>query len=243
MRPDIRLLREAMEATWPPARRFNYECWTIREGLGGGKRVSAATLRGNWNAENPDAAVSQMAGLGQRPLFMVWEGEGPLDNALAELGYRQVDPVNAYACALRSLPKVEISVPAMAVWEPLAVQLDIWRDGNIGAERIEVMRRVQGLKTSFLGRCGNSPAATLFVAIHNDISIIHALQVRDGFRRAGMGRHLTLAAARWAERRGAKYLSVLCTTANEGANALYDLLGMKIADRYHYRIKEETRLK
>ena len=237
--PDVHLLHEAMEATWPPARRFNHECWTIREGLGGGKRVSAATLRSNRNVENPDAAVSQMARLGQRPLFMVREEDGPLDNALAERGYRLIEPVNAYACTLQSLPKVETAVPAMALWEPLATQIDIWKNGNIGPERIEVMRRVRGLKTSFLGKCGNAPAATLFIAIHGDISIIHALQVRNEFRRNGMGRHLTLSAARWAECHGAKYLSVLCTTANAGANALYASLGMKIVDRYHYRIKEE----
>ena len=45
-------LEAALEATWPPARAWTVGPWRIRDGAGGGKRVSAATIR------NPDADIA-----------------------------------------------------------------------------------------------------------------------------------------------------------------------------------------
>jgi GNAT superfamily N-acetyltransferase len=42
-------------------------------------------------------------------------------------------------------------------------------------------------------------------------------------------------AAFWAAENGAHTISVLCTTANEGANGLYRSLGMTPVGHYHYR--------
>jgi N-acetylglutamate synthase len=35
-----------LEATWPPAARHRAGPWVLRDGAGGGKRVSAATAEG-----------------------------------------------------------------------------------------------------------------------------------------------------------------------------------------------------
>jgi ribosomal protein S18 acetylase RimI-like enzyme len=54
MTPD--LLAEVMEATWPPARRWALGPVTLRDGAGGGKRVSAASVEGAFTEADLDAA-------------------------------------------------------------------------------------------------------------------------------------------------------------------------------------------
>ena len=46
---------------------------------------------------------------------------------------------------------------------------------------------------------------------------------------------MTTHAARWARTQGATHMAVLCTKANEGANALYTSLGLEVVGQYHYR--------
>ena len=48
-----------------------------------------------------------------------------------------------------------------------------------------------------------------------------------------------LAGLDWAAAQGATHLSVLCTNANDAANALYSSLGMELVGQYHYRIKKD----
>ncbi len=43
MTPDLPRLFEVVDHTWPAARRWTENGWTLRDGQGGGKRVSAAT--------------------------------------------------------------------------------------------------------------------------------------------------------------------------------------------------------
>ncbi|MEL6679458.1 MAG: GNAT family N-acetyltransferase, partial [Pseudomonadota bacterium] len=40
---DLSRLYDAVEATWPAAHMWQQDGWTMRDGAGGGKRVSAAT--------------------------------------------------------------------------------------------------------------------------------------------------------------------------------------------------------
>ena len=116
---------------------------------------------------------------------------------------------------------------------------EIWAEGGIGPARVAVMERVTGPKTGLLGRLKDQPAAAGFVALHEGIAMVHALEVRPRHRRAGMGRLMMVQAALWAEAQGARHLAVLCTRDNAGANALYAAMGFSCAGTYHYRIKEE----
>ena len=239
--PDIRAVYAATEATWPCARARRLGDWTIRDGQGGGKRVSAATLDGQAGAADIGAAEASMRALGQPALFMVRDGEETLDARLADAGYAVIDPVNAYACPVDCL--TEACPPRLSsfdIWPPMAIQRDIWRAGGIDAARVAVMDRAAGPKTALLGRHDNRPAAAGFVACHQGLAMIHALEVLARARRAGMGRTLTRHAAHWAARHGARHLAVLCTRANDGANALYASLGMTLVGQYHYRFKEEA---
>ncbi|MEQ9258206.1 MAG: GNAT family N-acetyltransferase [Roseovarius sp.] len=236
--PGIEAVYEATQATWPPAATRDLGGITLREGQGGGQRVSAAT----WDGPGPitpealDAAEAGMREIRQVPLFMIRQGEAALDEALEARGYAVVDPVNAYVgplgpLAAEPLPRAR----AFDIWPPLAIQIDLWKEGGIGPGRLGVMERAAGPKTSLIGRLGDVPAATGFVAIHDGIAMIHALEVRDSCRRAGVGQLMTRKAAIWAKAQGASHLAVLCTVANEGANALYSSLGLSIVGQYHYR--------
>lgn len=242
--PDARTLYAVTEATWPAASMQQQGPWTLRDGKGGGKRVSAATLREAGSPVSPGdlpAAENAMRAMGQVPLFMIRHGDESLDALLRSAGYDVIDPVNMYACPVTALTgEAPPPVTTFDIWEPVAIQLDIWKDGGIGPGRIDVMRRACDPKTSLFGRTRTRPAATGFVAISDGIAMVHALEVSERERRAGLGRHLTRHAAHWAAARGAAHLSVLCTVANDAANALYSSLGMTLVGQYHYRIKKDA---
>lgn len=234
--PDLPRLYDVIEATWPPRAMRTLGPWTLRDGGGGGKRVSAATARTPARADVLPAAEDAMRAAGQTPLFMLRAGDDALDALLEAAGYTVVDPVNIYACPLDDLTRERPPRTAsFHIWEPLAIQRDIWTAGGIGPARLAVMARVKGAKTALFGRDDNSPAATGFVALDGDTAMVHALEVLLTHRRRGMARYLMIEAAFWAADQGARHMSVICTAANTGANALYASLGMTLVGQYHYR--------
>ena len=226
----------ALDGTWPAARYERLGPVTLREGQGGGSRVSAATVEGSFLPADLEAAENAMRAMGQRPIFQVRPGQEALDTALAERGHTPFDPVTIYACPVAQL--TDVPVPRMTVfevWEPLALMLDLWAEGGIGPARIAVMARAKGPKTGLLGRFREKPAGVAYVAIHDGIAMLHALEVLPTQRRSGMGRWFMRAAAHWAAKQGAQTLSVMCTKANGPANGLYTSLNMAVVGEYHYR--------
>jgi hypothetical protein len=240
MTPDADTLYSVTEATWPPAKAWRDGPWTLRDGSGGGKRVSAATADAPVTASDLPKAEDAMHAMGQTPLFMIREDDEALDTLLAEEGYHIIDPVNLYVGPVEPLvhdPPARAT--AYAIWEPLEIQKDIWAEGGIGPARVAVMQRAQGPKTAILTRNGQHPAGVAYAAIHDGIAMMHALEIREVDRLTGQGRNATKQAALWAAQNGADYLAALCTQANTGANALYTSLGMAPVGQYHYRIKQE----
>lgn len=227
-----------LEATWPAAATGRVGPWMIRDGQGGGSRVSAATALGPVQAADLQIAEQAMIALGQEPLFMIRSADDRLDSLLADAGYRVKDPVVAYAGPVAGIAALELPPKtAFRAWPALAVQAEIWAQGGIGPERLAVMDRVPGPKASFLGRVRDRPAGCVFVACHRTQAMVHALEILPAFRRQGLARHLLIAAARWAQAQGAQDLSLVVTRANVAANALYASLGMGVVGQYHYRIR------
>lgn len=239
MMPTVETLCEVLEHTWPAAKYTSNGPWQIRDGQGGGKRVSATTLEGDLSSDALPQAESAMKALGQGKLFMIRGGDDALDALLEEQGYEIIDPVNIYVGEIGPLAVQPPRTASFAIWEPMAIQADIWKQGGIGPARIDVMKRTECAKTSLFGRTDSRPAATGFVAIHGGVSMVHALEVLSRHRRSGMGRYLMQQAALWAQDNGAEYISAVCTAENTGANALYVNLGMSLVGGYHYRIKQE----
>ncbi|OYX23492.1 MAG: hypothetical protein B7Z10_11045 [Rhodobacterales bacterium 32-66-7] len=228
-------LRRLMEATWPPARSWREGPFRLRDGAGGGKRVSAASAVGQWSV----ADLDRLAPVG---LVLIGAGDDALDRALADRGWRIVDPVLAYAAPLDQLMADLPPLAAFAHWPPLQIAQEIWAEGGIGPARLSVMERVAGDKVALLARLGDRPAGVAFVARDGDDAMLHALEVRPPFRRQGVGRVLIQAAANWAGGLGAQRLSLVVTAQNHAGCALYARLGMEVVGQYHYRMNDRGSL-
>ena len=227
------------EATWPPARAWREGPWMIRDGAGGGKRVSAATAEAPVQSDDIGLAEAKMEELGQDKLFQIRAGDEALDHLLDDRGYEIIDPVVCYTIPTATLAEIRPpKISAFVIWEPLKIMEELWAEGGIGPERLAVMARVTGPKTAVLGRVNDRASGAAFVAIHDGAAMIHAIEVTQNQRRQGTAVNMLREAGYWAQNAGARDLYLLVTTANEGANALYASLGMKIVGHYHYRIKK-----
>ncbi|MEM6933606.1 MAG: GNAT family N-acetyltransferase [Pseudomonadota bacterium] len=228
-------LMAALDATWPAAEIRQDAGWTLRRGDGGGQRVSAA--RGHGRIAD---AVAVMEDWGQPPLFCVTEIEAKTDADLASNGYRVHDPVVMYTLpADRLVDGRDETAKVLRCTARLRLIEEIWDEGGIGPARRAVMDRACGAKIILFGRAGDRPAGVVFAACHNDIAMVHALEVRPHFRNQGVGERLMRGAASWASEQGAGILALAVTEANMPARKLYEKLGMEIAARYHYRIASE----
>ncbi len=238
MMPDAAHLYAVIDATWPAASQHQLGPWLVRDGQGGGQRVCSTLAVAPVTVDDLPAAENAMQALGQPLIFMIREGETALDKMLEAAGYSIVDPVNLYVTPVSELAtQCPPRLTTFDIWEPLAIMREIWTRGGIGPRRLAVMERANCIKTGLLGRANNRPAATGYVAIHDRVAMVHALEVLPDHRRAGMGRYMMRQAAFWAMDNGATHMSVLCTQANVAANALYSSLGLTLVGHYHYRNK------
>ncbi|WP_299287602.1 GNAT family N-acetyltransferase [uncultured Tateyamaria sp.] len=236
---EPRAFYDAIEGTWPPAQTKAVGPWLIRDGRGGGKRVSAATaMRAVTDVDVPEAEAAMRA-LGQTPLFMIRNEDAALDGILAARGYTIIDPTNGYCIAPAALTNTPIPrVTTFAIWEPLAIMGEIWAKGGIGPTRLDVMARAR-IKTGILARWNEKPAGVAFVALHDGIAMVHAVEVLPHQRRRGVAQWIMRQAAFWAQDQGATTLAVLTTTSNDAANGLYQRLGFQPMPGYHYRTAPE----
>lgn len=240
--PDAARLYQVVEATWPPARIFENGPWTIRDGAGGGKRVSAATAHTSVDAGDLTQMEQAAAAMNQSPLVMIREGEEVLDRFLAENGYQIIDPVVLYACPIETLlTPAPDRLDGFALWPPLAIQEELWAEGGIGPARIDVMRRAPKPKTTVLGRCDSRAAGTAYVGLHQRIAMLHAMEVAPQLRRKGAACKMMRVAAHWAAKQGADIFSLVTTRENAPANGLYASLGMVSVGQYHYRINQTAK--
>ncbi|MGB0960457.1 MAG: GNAT family N-acetyltransferase [Halocynthiibacter sp.] len=226
-----------LEATWPAAKYENYDGWLIRDGAGGGSRVSSVTLEDDTKLPTLEPLLAEKS----PSLFMVRSEQEALDAALDAHGFKIKDPVVIYGCDIDQLAGHEVPpVSAFHFWPPLEIQRELWLEGGIGPERLAVMARAPMPKTGALCRWKDRAAGTAFIGIDNDIAMLHALEVTQSRRRMGAAQNLMYGAANWAREMGARYFSVIVTEANGPANALYASLGMEVVESYHYRHREET---
>ncbi|KNG94697.1 GNAT family N-acetyltransferase [Pseudaestuariivita atlantica] len=231
----------AIHGTWPAKSTRRLGPFTLRDGDGGGQRVSAATCDEAGTAGPDESALDDAIAAMARPLFMVRPGQSALDAALAARGFALKDPTDILVTPTDRLTGTPVPrVTTFAIWEPLQIMRDIWAEGGTDAARLRVMDRAPGPKTGILGRIDDQPAAAAFVAIHDGIAMLHALEIRPAHRRKGLAVWMMRQAAIWAADHGAAQFSVLVTAANAPAQALYASLGLTHVGQYHYRIKDQA---
>ncbi|SET61926.1 GNAT family N-acetyltransferase [Oceanicella actignis] len=239
---DLATLEAALEATWPPLAvdELSAPGWRLRDGGGGGARVSAATrLRAD---ADPDAAIAAMRAQGRAPLFRIRAGEEDLDAALAARGLARRDETLFLVAPAERIAAIEPArgVRAVEVRARLALLDEIWTAAGIGPERRAVMARAEGPRTVVMSRTDMAVAGVGFVAVHGPVAMVHAMVVRPERRRQGGGRGVLRGAARFALDHGARTLALAVTADNAPALALYGRMGMREAGRYHYRAAAET---
>ena len=237
---QARDLAALIDITWPCARSFANGPFVLRDGQGGGKRVSAASLAtGPWDDADITRAEMAMRAMGQTPLFVIWPDSAPhcaLDGALAQRRYEIVDSVVVYHSGIDTIlgaaPNMSKTYPH---WPPLAIGLEMWQNAGIGPARCAIMHRVQGVKTAILARRDDHAAGVCFVAMAGKWAMLHALEVAPQHRQLGAAQDLVARAAHWAKTHGGVNLALVVTEANLAARALYEKLGMTQVSRYHYR--------
>lgn len=219
----------ALAATWPAARVWDQDGWTLRDGAGGGKRVAAAS------AAEGARAVDLAAAMPTGPLAMLRPDQAALDDELAALGYTVLDPTLIYASPVAELAQEPPHVSLFDIWPPLAIMREIWAEGGIGPARLAVMDRAAGPKTGLIARLSDRAVGCGFCAIHDRIAMLHAVEIAPAYRRQGAARTMLHGAAHWALGQGADWLTLAVTEANTPARALYEDAGLQLITRYHYR--------
>ena len=225
-----------VEATWPPVRGFRAGPWRMKEGAGGGSRVSSATAEGPVTAGDLQTLREAARSLGQPPIVMVRQGETALDRLLQDAGFAVQDETVLYAAPVGDVAAPVPLVTCFPHWPRLAVVEEIWAEAGIGPARLAVMDRAEGPKAAILSRTDDTPSGAAFVALAGDTAMIHAVDVLPRFRRRGVGRQILQCAATWAQDAGATRFSLAVTARNVAARALYASLKMEVVGHYHYRI-------
>ncbi|TVP71769.1 MAG: GNAT family N-acetyltransferase [Rhodobacteraceae bacterium] len=233
--PALAQLMAALEATWPAAATTDVDGWRLRDGSCGGKRVSAA--RALVPAAEVARAEMAMLAAGQRPIFQLTPDQEALDQALAARGYARLDPTLLYLAPIDTIAQKPPPVRLFDIWPPLAIMREIWTEGGIGPARQKVMDRAPAPKTALIARIDDRASGVGFVAIHEGIAMLHAVEVAPRARRKGVARVLLRGAGAWAQAQGAAWMALAVTEANSGACSLYEGLGLRVAGRYHYREK------
>lgn len=225
---------DLIDATWPAASRCEVAGWTIREGQGGGSRVSAATWDGTGNADF-GAMETACRAHGQPPIVMIRAGEDALDAELEARGYALRDPTVAMSVRAEIIAQPPPPTSSFDIWPPLAIQNEIWEAGGVGPERLAIMNRVQDPKVSLLGRMNERPAGSAFIGSDGSRAMLHALEVLPAFRRQGLAKIMMRHAGHWALDKGFEELFLLVTRENLPALKLYTSLNFAIVGHYHYR--------
>lgn len=235
-------LTAAFEATWPAAGYARFGDVVIGRGEGGGGRVgSARAISPAWRRADLEAAAEQARAWNQPPLIRALDHDTRLTGTLTDLGWRRRTPSVILAIAPERLVDIPIPpVTAFAIWPPLAIQRDIWSAGNIGPGRQAVMQRAAGPRCALLGRIEDRAAGAGFVAVHEGVAMLHALEILPAKRRKGLAGWMVREAAHWAMGQSADRLALAVTRGNSGALALYRKLGFEEIAGYGYWEPAET---
>lgn len=234
--PAAHDLFAALEATWPPRTSHRAGPWVIRDGAGGGSRVSAATTAGPVGPGNLPLLVAEMAALGQPGIVQVRAGQDDLDALLAGQGWTVADPTRLLAVALVAADLPPPGAEVRVAWPPTAAQDRMWAAEGIGAARRSVMDRVAGPRGAVAAGPAGAPQGAALVALDGGIAMVHAMAVVPAARRQGIARQMLACAADWAAGQGARTLALAVTAANGPARALYGGAGFADVTGYHYRM-------
>ncbi len=236
-------------ATWRPATLVEVEGWRVGETAGLTRRANSTLPVGQ--PEDVDSALAHVeafyAACGLPSVFRVCSAARPidLDERLAARGYEAVATTDVLVCDLPLVGDAGAArvdgVRLVVAGAPDDAWLDVWsatKSGTSGddehRERARsILTRSPALYVTAIGADG--PLGVIRAAFAEDWVGLACLVVAPHARRLGLGRALTLRALDEAFRRGARRAFLQVEASNGAAARLYDALGFRPAERYHYR--------
>ena len=138
MTPPSSTIFEILDATWPAHRLIKQGPFTLRQGKGGGKRVSAASLNDVFNESDIENAEETMGRLSQTPLFSLRPQDRELDRHLEQRGYDVVDPCNIYGISSAMLAEVTLHASVCSKSGSL------WKSKRISGRQVAFKKQALG---------------------------------------------------------------------------------------------------
>lgn len=181
-------------------------------------------------------------------VFSIGTGAYPgLDRVLAARGYAVVDPTLVMVADLpRSADGVDCPDGGMEIADrPSAEWLDLWwsvdgRYTDRAGDRLGTARRIL------------TGVAASYVSIRPGLAVgrgvpqgawfgIYCMAVAPRARRRGLGSAVLRALLARGGRQGARRAYLVVVERNAAARALYERHGFRVAGRYHYRVRPDTK--
>lgn len=232
-------------ATWRPVEVVDVGGWQV--GFAGGFTRRANSAVPTAEPADVDAAIARVEALyGERDLparFRVCSAARPaeLDRRLAARGYRAAASTHVLVRELAQLPGTT-TADAVAV-EVATEPDDAWLSGWLGVKAAgsavdpDLARAVVGgsAATYVTARDAAGVVGVIRAAAAGPWVGLSCLMVAPRARRRGLGRALTRVALDAASGAGAERAFLQVEAGNPGAAALYEGMGFRHAETYHYR--------
>jgi ribosomal protein S18 acetylase RimI-like enzyme len=242
--PDEARLMAAIDATWVAAERAPLGEWVVRRSAGAGGRAGSIWMRGDPGMPFNDAlaqAAAMQRGWGEQPLLMLPDAEPEHAAAAGAAGWTIGERTTVMAARTADVSAYGTGgLMVVQVRSPLAVMEELWDSTGTDAARRAVMDRTPEPKVSLMLREDDRPAAAAFVAVDGEVAMLHAVMVGEPWRRRGVGRALTAAAAAWAQGAGAPSIGLAVLASNAPAVALYRRMGFEVRGGYRYARQDQA---
>jgi ribosomal protein S18 acetylase RimI-like enzyme len=254
--PDDSLLRQIEETSlnaWPALQQILCDGWIMRFSDGYTKRANSVNALYESRLET-DAKVRFAEKCyrerGMPTIFRITPFSTPrnLDPFLARRGYVQLDPTQVMVLDVRDPPASPYVASLVANAELRQEELGEWlarlahlRNESPDSQRTHraILRSIAGQVQPYSLDVQGIPVACALGVLEDDRLGIFDLFVHPSLRNQGYGTSLTGHILHRAQQRGARWVYLQVTEANEAARRLYHKLGFRTLYRYWYRIWRE----
>ncbi len=240
-------LEQVAWAGWPGLEQEHLGAWVLRAAKGFTGRANSALPLGDPGIE-VEHALEQVAAFyrhrGQPTIFQLpMPLAAPLDDLLAERGWRRHNPVAVMVADLEAVltatPRADALPPLTMTETPDELWLAAYhyRGGTLPAHAVEVLEA--GTSPVFASVRDDDGAILAIArgAVSDGWIGVTAVEVAEGQRRRGLGTHVMRELLAWAGREGNRHAYLQVARENEAALALYSRMGFDEHHDYHYRLE------
>jgi N-acetylglutamate synthase len=240
-----RRIEKASLNAWPALQQLLYDGWIVRWSTGYTKRANSVTPL--YPSElDLDEKIARCEGLyrdrGLPPIFRLTSLACPpgMDDALAQRGYRLVDPTLVLHLDLAAGdplgPRDPLRRASLGEWLSLYTRLSGARREN-EEKHAEILRAITfPTLHACIDGTGGEPVACGLGVLEGDLVGLFDLVTALAHRRHGHGTALVAGMLHWAGGAGARHAYLQVVRDNAPARRVYDRLGFREAYHYRYRV-------